>query len=336
MYDKSNTYDAALCTIHNSHHFEERDLVKYSPLKQSGLQISQITFGCWELGGGQWEKESDETNIKAIQTAFELGITSFDTAEGYGQGHSEEIVGTALEGKRKDVVIATKVSANHLRKDDIRKSVEQSLKRLRTDYIDIYYVHWPSLEIPLEETMETFRQLREEGVIKAVAVSNFSREQLETAMSVTYVDAIQPEYSLLDRTIEAEVLPYCVDHEIGVLTYSSVAKGILTGAYHLAGKKMKETDFRQGRRLFLPEHLEKETELVILVKEIADAHGTTPSEIAIAWLLHQQGVTSAIVGTQSIAHLKENLRAVEVTLTQEQLDRLDQVSRKVIAAIDGN
>ncbi|WP_067620965.1 aldo/keto reductase [Alicyclobacillus acidiphilus] len=309
--------------------------MKYRNLKQSGLKVSEITFGCWELGGGQWEKESDETNIEAIQTAFELGINSFDTAEGYGQGHSEEIVGIALEGKRKDVVIATKVSPNHLRKDDIQRSVEQSLRRLRTDYIDIYYVHWPNQEIPLEETMDTFRKLREEGIIKAVAVSNFSREQLEQAMSVTYVDAIQPEYSLLDRRIEKAVLPYCADHDIAVLTYSSVAKGILTGAYHFGGKKLKDDDFRQGRRLFLPDHLEKETELVKLVKDIADAHGVTPSEIAIAWLLHQEGVTSAIVGTQNADHLKANVRAVEVALTDDQLAQLSQTSERVIAAIDG-
>lgn len=309
--------------------------MKYRNLKQSGLKVSEITFGCWELGGGQWEKESDETNIEAIQTAFELGINSFDTAEGYGQGHSEEIVGIALEGKRKDVVIATKVSPNHLRKDDIQRSVEQSLRRLRTDYIDIYYVHWPNQEIPLEETMDTFRKLREEGIIKAVAVSNFSREQLEQAMSVTYVDAIQPEYSLLDRRIEKAVLPYCADHDIAVLTYSSVAKGILTGAYHFGGKKLKDDDFRQGRRLFLPVHLEKETELVKLVKDIADAHGVTPSEIAIAWLLHQEGVTSAIVGTQNVDHLKANVRAVEVALTDDQLEQLSQTSERVIAAIDG-
>lgn len=254
---------------------------------------------------------------------------------GYGQGHSEEIVGIALEGKRKDVVIATKVSPNHLRKDDIQRSVEQSLRRLRTDYIDIYYVHWPNQEIPLEETMDTFRKLREEGIIKAVAVSNFSREQLEQAMSVTYVDAIQPEYSLLDRRIEKAVLPYCADHDIAVLTYSSVAKGILTGAYHFGGKKLKDDDFRQGRRLFLPDHLEKETELVKLVKDIADAHGVTPSEIAIAWLLHQEGVTSAIVGTQNADHLKANVRAVEVALTDDQLAQLSQTSERVIAAIDG-
>ncbi len=310
--------------------------MKNTMLERSKISISRITFGCWELGGGQWEKQSDDTNIAAIHAAFDMGIRTFDTAEGYGNGHSEEIVGLALKGKRSDSVIATKVSPNHLSKEDIRRSVEASLKRLRTDHIDIYYVHWPNKDIPLEETMNEFRKLRDEKIIRAVAVSNFSIHQLQQAMSVTYVDAIQPEYSLLQRDIEKEILPYCAEHSIGVMTYSSVAKGILTGTYHLKNpRKLKDDDFRRSRRLFLPDHLEKETELVVLVDEIAKAHDVSPAEIAIAWLLHQEGVTSAIVGTQNIQHLKDNARAVDVELTDAERSQLDEVSRRVLAGIDG-
>ncbi|WP_067845686.1 aldo/keto reductase [Alicyclobacillus mali (ex Roth et al. 2021)] len=308
--------------------------MKYRQLS-NGIRISEITFGCWELGGGQWEKKDDEVNIQALQRAFELGIQSFDTAEGYGQGHSEELVGLALEGVRKECVIATKVSPSHLRRDDILRVAEQSLKRLRTDYIDIYYVHWPNHDIPLSETMSTFAELRDEGVIRSVAVSNFSRDLLEAAMSYTTVDCIQPEYSLLERRIEADVLPYCLDHGIGVLTYSSVAKGILTGAYHLDGVALSPNDFRQGRRLFKPEHLEAETPLVCCVKRIADRHGVKPAEVAIAWILQQPGITSAIVGTQNIAHLEENVRAVDLGLSEDELRELDDVSRSVLAHIDG-
>ncbi|WP_062307002.1 aldo/keto reductase [Alicyclobacillus sendaiensis] len=308
--------------------------MKYRQLS-NGILVSEITFGCWELGGGQWEKKDDEVNIRALQRAYELGIQSFDTAEGYGQGHSEEIVGVALEGVRKDCVIATKVSPGHLRRDDILRSVEQSLKRLRTDYIDIYYVHWPNRDIPLSETMTTFADLRDQGVIRSVAVSNFSRELLEEAMNYTRVDCIQPEYSLLERRIETDVLPYCREHGIGVLTYSSVAKGILTGAYHLGGLKLSPNDFRQGRRLFKPEHLEAEAPLVQHVKTIADRYGVTSAEVAIAWILHQPGITSAIVGTQNIAHLEDNVRAVDLRLDEDELRELDEVSRSVLAQIDG-
>ncbi|WP_206831922.1 aldo/keto reductase [Alicyclobacillus fructus] len=308
--------------------------MKYRQLA-NGIRVSEITFGCWELGGGQWEKKDDHVNIQVLQRAFELGIQSFDTAEGYGQGHSEEIVGLALEGVRKQCVIATKVSPNHLRRDDILRSIEQSLKRLRTDFIDIYYVHWPNRDIPLSETMNTMAELRDQGVIRSVAVSNFPRDLLEEAMRYTRVDCIQPEYSLLERRIEADVLPYCREHGIGVLTYSSVAKGILTGAYHLGGMKLAPNDFRQGRRLFKPEHLEAETPLIHCLKGIADRHGVHPAEIALAWILHQPGITSAIVGTQNIAHLEENVRAVDLALSQEDLRELDNVSRRVLAQIDG-
>lgn len=311
--------------------------MKYSRVAALNADVSQITFGCWELGGGQWEKETDETNLKAIEEALKLGINAFDTAEGYGQGHSEEIVGQALEHHRKDVVIATKVSPNHLRTADIRRSIEASLQRLRTDYVDIYYIHWPTQEIPLHETMAEFRRLQEEGLIRAIAVSNFSRAQMEEAEQVANIDVIQPEYSLLYRSIEHDVVPYCVERDIAIMTYSSIAKGILTGVFHLGDspRELKEGDFRQGRRLFLPDHLEKATELVHAVKDVADAHDVTPTEIAIAWLLQQAGVTSAIVGTQNIHHLKQNVKAVDVTLTDDELRQLDEISRRTLIAIDG-
>ncbi|WP_304459785.1 aldo/keto reductase, partial [Alicyclobacillus sendaiensis] len=257
------------------------------------------------------------------------------TAEGYGQGHSEEIVGMALEGVRSECVIATKVSPNHLRRDDILRSVEQSLRRLRTDYIDIYYVHWPNAEIPLTETMATLAELRDQRVIRSVAVSNFSRQLLEEAEAVTRVDCIQPEYSLLERSIESEVLPYCRERGIGVLTYSSVAKGILTGAHHRDGTVIVPNDFRQGRRLFKPEHLEAATPLVEGLRRLANRYDVTPAEVAIAWILHQPGITSAIVGTQNIKHLEENVRAVELALGEDDLRELDDLSRRALVQIDG-
>lgn len=310
-------------------------MIKTTRLAHSGLDIAPLTFGCWELGGGQWEKESDEQNTAAIQTALSLGMTNFDTAEGYGNGHSEEIVGMALEGRRRDCVIATKVSPDHLRASDVRRSVEMSLKRLRTDYIDIYYIHWPNRDIPLSETMTELRALQEEGIIKAIGASNFSVAQLQEAMQVAYIDVIQPEYSLLHRSIEQDVIPYCIANGMGILSYSSIAKGILTGVYHLGNVQIKESDFRAKRRLFLPEHLEKETELIHVLKRMADSRQVSLAEIAISWLLHQPGVTSTIVGTQSINHLKENIRALAIVLTEQELQELSAVSSKTIASIDG-
>lgn len=307
--------------------------MNYTKLGQTGIEVSRITFGCWELGGGMWEKAADEVNIKAIQTAFENGVTSFDTAEAYGNGHSEQITGLALQGKRRECVIATKVRKDNLKAADLRRAVEKSLSGLQTDYLDLYYIHWPNPEIPLAETITEMDKMRAEGIIRAIGVSNFSLAQLEEAANYARIDVIQPEYSLLQRDIETELLPYCRKNSIAVMSYSSIAKGILTGAFHLGKAQLKEDDFRRTRRLFLPEHLEKETELIMLLKEIADSQKATLSQIAISWLLRQEGLTSAIVGTQSEKHLLENIQASNIRLTPAELSQLDQVSRKVLASL---
>ncbi|MDB5085598.1 MAG: Aldo/keto reductase, partial [Bacilli bacterium] len=259
--------------------------------------------------------------------------TTFDTAEGYGNGHSEEIVGTSLEGVRKDCIIATKVAKSHLKPADIRTAIENSLRRLKTDYIDIYYVHWPNPDIPIAETMAEFNKLKEEKMIRAIGLSNFSVLQLKEALQYAQVDVIQPEYSLLKRDIEQDLLPFCDQNSIGVMSYSSIAKGILTGAFHLGKTVIKDDDFRRQRRLFQPDHFEKETELIHLLKEIADSKGVTLSHIAISWLLHQPGLTSAIVGTQNEKHLIENAEAADVQLSADELIRLNQVSAKVLASL---
>ncbi|MDQ1914541.1 aldo/keto reductase [Paenibacillus sp. GD4] len=307
--------------------------MKYRTLEKSGLTLSAITFGCWELGGGPWEFTSDENNMKALRAAFEMGITTFDTAEGYGNGHSEEVVGAALEDIRKQCVISTKVSRANLAPENVRKSAEASLRRLRTDYIDIYYIHWPSLDIPVKETLSEFNKLKEEGLIRAIAVSNFSLEQLQEASQYAQIDMIQPEYSLLHRSIEQDVVPYCREHGIGIMSYSSIAKGILTGAFHVGGKKLEEGDFRAARRLFLPEHLEAERELILTLQDMAKAKGKAISQIAISWLLHQEALTTAIVGSQSIKHMQENADAADIQLSPEELAQLDAVSRRTLAAI---
>jgi len=308
--------------------------MKHKRLGKTELNVSSITFGCWELGGGPWEFTSDDNNIKAIQAAYEMGITTFDTAEGYGSGHSEEIVGAALEGIRSQCVISTKVSRAHLAPDDVRRSAENSLKRLKTDYIDIYYIHWPSFEIPVDKTLSEFNKLKEEGLIRAIGVSNFSLAQLQEGGQYAQIDVIQPEYSLLHREIEQEIVPYCLQNQIGIMSYSSIAKGILTGAFHLGGKTLDENDFRSTRRLFLPEHLKLEEELILLLKQIADAKGKAVSQIAIQWLLQQPALTTAIVGSQSIKHMQENVDAVDIELTSDEIQALSAVSQKVIAGID--
>ena len=310
--------------------------MKYVPMGKTGIDVSRITFGCWEMGGAQWEFTDDDNNIQVINKALEMGVTTFDTAEGYGNGHSEEVLGKALEGKRKDLVIATKVAPSHLRAADIRESVTNSLKRLRTDYIDLYYIHWPNPEIPIEETMGEMDKLKKEGLIRAIGASNFRVELLEKASAISRIDAIQPEYSLLHRGIEPEILPWCLKNSVSIMSYSSIAKGILAGVFHINGVQLKDDDFRAPRRLFSKEHFEFEKPIVNLVKEIADAKGVSMSQIAIAWLLGKEGMTSTIVGTQKEKHLLDNLAAIDVTLTADEEVRLDKVSAEVLMNIDGS
>jgi aryl-alcohol dehydrogenase-like predicted oxidoreductase len=310
--------------------------MKYAPLGKTEMKVSKITFGCWEMGGAQWKITDDENNVNAVRKALELGFTSFDTAEAYGNGHSEEVLGKALEGHRKEVVLATKVTAAHLHAGDIRASVTNSLKRLRTDYLDIYYMHWPNFEIPLEETMGELAKLKKEGLIRAIGASNFGVETLKKASAIARIDAIQPEYSLLHRGIEEAVIPWCLENSVSIMSYSSIAKGILTGIFHLREEKFLDDDFRLQRRLFTRDHLEKERPLINAMKEMAKAKGLQISQIAIAWLLQKKALTSAIVGTQSEKHILENIQAVDIVLTPEEEAKLDKISAEVLHSIEGS
>lgn len=309
--------------------------MKYCKLGKTDISISRITHGCMELGGGRWKTLDKESNINLLKTALENGITTFDTAEGYGAGASEYIVGEALKNRRKDCVIATKVLPDNLRAADVRKAAEASLKRLQTDYIDLLYIHWPNAGIPVSETLSEFIRLKEEGKIRAIGVSNFSLEQLKEAMAITHIDALQPEYNLLQRKIEDGILAYCADNQISVLSYNSIAKGILSGVFHFNGVKLDEEDFRNEKPLFSPDNIETEKPLLNYLKELASAHQATISQIAAAWVLARRGMSSAIIGTQNLRHFVENIQSVDIGLEQEEIARLDKISSDVIGKLTG-
>ena len=306
--------------------------MQYIKIGQTDIEISRITFGCWEMGGNQWTIVSDEGNIKAVHTALDHGITAFDTAERYGFGHSEEILGKALEGKRHDVFISTKVARENLRAPDVYKAIEGSLSRLKTDYIDLYYIHWPNPEIDIAETMGALNDLKKQGKIRAIGVSNFGIDLLKQTLELGRIEAIQPEYSLLFRDIDPEIRPWCIENGVSIMSYSSIAQGILTGAFHFGGTRPAPEDFRWRRRLFTDGRLDKETPLVEFMKEMCDKKGCSMSQLAIAWLLQREGLTSAIVGTQSEKHLLDNLGAFDVALTKDDEAELDRISLEVLAA----
>lgn len=307
--------------------------MKYTLLGKSGIEVSRITHGCMELGGGPWDVREDKENIALLNTALEHGITTFDTAESYGKGHSEEVVGQALHAVRDKVVLCTKVSKEHLHKNDVIAACEGSLRRLNTEYIDLYYIHWPNAEIDIGETMEAFLTLKEQGKIRAIGVSNFSVQQMQDAMRYAPLDALQPEYNLLTRGIEKDVLPFCAQNSISVMTYNSIAKGILSGAFHFYGAQV--TDFRTAKPLFQLEALALELPLLNLLRDIAQAHSVTIAQVAIAASLSRKGVTSAIVGTQNPHHFLDNLAAADLVLQDDELSAIWGTSDRVLRDLEG-
>lgn len=313
--------------------------MKYTNLGKTDIKISKITHGCMELGGGPWETLDKAHNIELLETAFDMGVNSFDTAEIYGNGNSERIVGEALKSKRHNCFIATKVARENLSYADTIKACENSLRNLQTDYVDLLYVHWPSYEIPIEESMKAFNQLKKDGKIRAIGVSNFSIEQIIEAEKFAQIDALQPEYNMLERSIEnsqngESLLAYCAENKISILSYNSIAKGILSGIFHLYGKKLAEDDFRQQKMLFKPHNLKRQLPLLQKLESIAKNYDATVSQVAIAWVIAQNGMSSAIVGTQNIKHFEENIKAANLELSASEINQLDEMSKLVISTFE--
>jgi aryl-alcohol dehydrogenase-like predicted oxidoreductase len=289
-----------------------------------------------EMGGMShlyWEVKEEEVNIALLQSALENGITTFDTAESYGcgDGRSETIVGKALKKVRDRCVIASKVAKDHLMPDDIQKALEGSLKRLGTSYIDLYYIHWPNDEIPLNKTVAKLMELKDEKLIRAIGVSNFSLVQLKEAVKYGEISAYQPEYNLLSRSIEKETMPFCQENSISICSYNSLAKGILTGAFHLYGVKLDAKDFRNAKPHFQKENMEVQKKLILLLEEIAKSRDATVSQIAAAWTLAQPGMSSTIIGTQNQKHFLENIRAADIKLSDNELKQISDISSGVIS-----
>ncbi|HUX14442.1 MAG TPA: aldo/keto reductase [Spirochaetia bacterium] len=307
--------------------------MEYTNLGTTDITLSRITHGCMELGGMShlyWEVKEEEVNVALLQTALDNGVTTFDTAESYGDGRSETIVGKALKKVRSRCTIASKVAKEHLMPDDIQKALEGSLKRLDTSYIDLYYIHWPNNDIPLEKTVTKLMQLKDQGVIKSIGVSNFSLAQLTEAVKYGEISAYQPEYNLLSRGIEKEIMPFCREHKISILSYNSLAKGILTGAFHLYGAKLEPKDFRNAKPHFQNANMRVQERLIQLLEEVAKKHGATVSQIATSWTIAQPGMTSAIIGTQNQKHFLENIRAIEIKLTEDETKEISGLSDQVI------
>ena len=286
-----------------------------------------------------WAGIEDAEITKAIRTAFDAGMTTFDTAEEYGWGHSERILGKALAHVRHQVVYATKVFPNHLKYDQVIGRCHRSLKNLKTDYIDLYQIHWPSGSwgtkvVPIQETMRAMNKLRQQGKIRAIGVSNFSTSKIKEAAQFGRIDSLQPPYSLLWRHVEKDAMTYCVENKITILAYSSMAQGILTGKFGPDHKFVKG-DHRTKNRLFKPETFKRVQQALTRLRPIADQHNISLGQLALAWVIAQPG-TCAIAGARNAEQVLQNSKAAEVHLSALDLEEMDTISRIVTDHLDDN
>jgi aryl-alcohol dehydrogenase-like predicted oxidoreductase len=310
--------------------------MQYRELGTSGIQVSAIGLGGWAFGGDVWGDVDDDESIATIHAALDDGINLIDTAESYGEGHSEEVIGKALQGRREQAIVATKVSPHHLDREGIRAALEGSLRRLRMEFVDLYQVHWPNRKFPIEETMEALAELVEEGKIRAIGVSNFSLRQLEAALQVATVHALQPPYSLIWRMAERELIPFCRTHGIGVLAYSPLAQGLLTGKFTLENRP-HGADIRRKNRLFKKEETYRiACDVAQELEALARRHGMTAAQMAINWVICQPGITSALVGAKRPAQVRENAAAADFQLSPEVLEEIRRLGDRVVATLDTN
>ncbi len=287
--------------------------LKTTPLGQTGLEITRVGFGAWAIGGGDWEHgwgpQDDEQSIAAIHHALEQGINWIDTAAAYGFGHSEEVVGRALQGLSERPYVFTKASlldgpdrriVHSLKRDSILREAHTSLERLGVDAIDLYQIHWPIPDEDIEEGWSALAELKQQGLVRHIGVSNFDVEQLRRIEQIAPVETLQPQYSLIERDIERATLPYAREHGIGVIGYSPMASGMLTGAMtRERAAALPETDWRKHDHRFNEPQLSQNLQLVERLKLVADRHDTVPGAVAIAWTLRNPAVDGAIVGFRS-------------------------------------
>jgi aryl-alcohol dehydrogenase-like predicted oxidoreductase len=275
-------------------------------------------------GSSGWGPQSDEDSIRVIRQVMETGCNFFDSAHGYGRGHSEEVLGRALEGRREQAVVATKIV--HCDPAEAEGQLDAALKRLRSDYVDLYIVHWPRPSLPLEEFMGEMARLREAGKARAIGVSNFDLEQMKVAVGYGAV-SLQPPYNVLWRIIEEEVLPFCREHNVAVTPYSPLAQGLLTGRFTRQGEQPGAGP-RSSNLLFEEPAFSDARAAARVVDDVADELGVTSARVALAWLLHTEGVTAPIVGVSRMEQWEDNVAALDLDLSARQYRRISEAGMK--------
>lgn len=326
-------------------------------LGNSGIEITPVVFGAWAIGEWMWGPQDDQDAIDAIHTALEHGLNAIDTAAIYGFGHSEELLGRALKGRNRDgVVILTKFGLRWdletepdteprfktktldgkpvnvyrwARPESIIHECEQSLRRLKTDYIDVYQIHWPDPHTDIAETFGAVEQLIQQGKIRAAGVSNYDVEQMTQANNVVPLTSSQPPFSMVKRDAEQDVIPWCKEHNVGVVVYSPLQRGLLTGKF-APDHQFHEDDHRKSQALFQPESIRRVNGMLESLKPIAEKHNATLAQLVIAWTCHQSGITGALVGARNEKQARENAHAGEIRLDEEDLRTI----REKVEALD--
>jgi len=311
--------------------------MKYHKLGRTDIEVSVVAMGCWALAGGHtWGPQDEADSIATVHSALDAGVNFFDTAEGYGRGYSEEVLGRALKGRRHEAVIATKVSKGHLAPGDVIEACESSLRRLQTDVIDLYQIHWPSRDVSISETFPALEKLRDQGKVRAIGMSNFAIGDLTDLLTIGHCQTDQLPYSLLWRAIEYEIRPKCIEEGIGILCYSPLMQGLLTGKYASPG------DVPEGRarsRHFSKERprvrhgesgCEKETFSAIeRIRQISASVGESMAKVSVAWLLAQPGVNAVLAGARKPDQIRETAQAADLVLASETIDSLNETTEGV-------
>lgn len=309
-------------------------------LGHSNLHLTTIGLGTWAMGGGDWKfgwgPQDDNASVNAIHAALNQGINWIDTAAIYGHGHSEEVVGKAIKGIRNEVIIATKCGriwegdsreiGKSLRADSIRREVEASLKRLAIEVIDLYQIHWPEPDEEIEEGWGTIADLVREGKIRYGGVSNFSLEQLKRAQAIHPIASLQPPYSMLRREIEEEIMTYCGTNQIGIIAYSPMQAGLLTGKFtkeRAAG--LPESDWRSRNPFFMEPQLSVNLQAIDQLRKIADEKKISLSQLSLAWVLRNKEMTSAIVGARNPEQIEETAKAGDMSLANAEIDAIEEI-----------
>ncbi len=321
-------------------------------LGNSSIEITPIAFGAWAIGGWMWGGAEVKDAVNAVRKSIELGITTIDTAPVYGFGLSEEITGEAIRGMRDKLQILTKFgirwdkkegefyfasadnSGNkvdlyrYAGKESVIEECENSLRRLGTDYIDLLQIHWPDSTTPVEETMEALNRLIEQGKILAAGVSNFNVALLDKSAKVTGVASDQVPYSMLNRNIEQDLVPWCIENNVGILAYSPLQRGVLTGKFD-PDHEFNEGDHRAGLYWYKRENIIRVNEFLAKIQPLAESKGATISQLVLRWTIQQPGITCALVGARDPGQVEENAGALSFSLSDDEVDFINKELGKV-------